>query len=119
MTVLTWLKDKALWLVGGIVLALGILFAVKFERKKIDTLKNKSISKVKEADKNAVAIAKLQGREQGLSEAESIIEDDIDTLDQSIEATRSDANGRTADEVATKFNDLYGDRARIDVSERR
>lgn len=119
MPVLTWLKDKALWIVGGIVLTLGIIFAVKFERKKIDRLKDKANKRLDEIHENDKKLAELEGQDKGLAKAEQYVEENIKELDKDLAKVEDDVEGRTADEVAARFNAMYGDSTRIRVNDRK
>jgi len=109
MKVLNWLKDKALWILGGIALVLGVLFAVKYERAKIVAMKNKAMAKWKlsEANEHDKESARLSGVDEGLASKEQVVEDNVVVIDKKLQEVENDVESRDAKAVAGRFNDLY------------
>lgn len=109
MKVLNWLKDKALWILGGIALVLGVIFAVKYERDKLAVLKNKAAAKWKlaQANEHDKETARLEGVDEGLVSKEKLVDDKVVFIDKKLQEVEKDVQDRDAKAVADRFNDLY------------
>ena len=109
MNILNWLKDKALWIFGGIAVVLAVIFAVKYERDKIAVLKSKTIAKWKLAQATAhdKETARLEGVDEGLVAREDMVDDNVVYIDKKLQEVEKDVEGRDAKAVASRFNDLY------------
>jgi len=107
MKVLSWMKAKVLWVLGGIVLFFGALFAVKHERQRIEKLKMKA-QLIKEVAENKRAIAYVEGKDEGLERAEQVASIEVVKAKQLLEQLEKEVPRRSANEIADRFNLVYG-----------
>ena len=106
MKVLTWLKDKALWVLGGVVAVLAIMFAVNYEKDKLEKLKAKTRAKLSQASEKEQTVASLEGQAQSLETAEEIIDGRITKIDKNLAKVSRGCNGSATD-MADRFNAIY------------
>lgn len=108
MKVWKWIKDKAVW----IALSLAILFLAVSDKicrtKRLEEKKNKVSEKIKEAEQFKENASRSEGVEAGLEKAESLVDSSMNDVEKRAEKIKSDVGGMDAEEVADRFNDLYG-----------
>ena len=109
MKMLNWLKDKALWILGGIAVFLGVIFAVKYERSKILAMKNKAMAKWKLSEANVLdkEAARLAGVDSGLVAKEEMVDETVVSIDKKLQEVKSNVDARDVREVAERFNAMY------------
>lgn len=107
MKLWTWLKDKATWIVASIVLAFGIFFAVKYERKKIDDMKKQAKKTLDGVGSTERELGQLEGKDAVLTEMESNVDKDVEAIDKEMSELNRLTKKESANEVADWFNDNY------------
>jgi len=103
-----WIKTKAIWILGGIAVVFGIIFAVKHERQKIDSLKRQARAYTLD---RAYAVSKekrvvLDAQEEALHAQDAEIVAEL-TKDKT-EYIKKEVEDRDAKDIAARFNKLYG-----------
>ena len=108
MKILMWLKNKVWWILGGLVLVLGAVFAVKYEREKLRIHENK-----KQAAKHLGAAEGLRDyadtyadEDIELVERERQIDKAVSDLDAKMKEVERNVGKRDAKTVADRFNNL-------------
>ncbi len=109
MKVLRWLKAKMLWVLGGIILVFGAIFAIKYEKQRIDKLKMRA-QLIQEVAENKRVIAYAEGKDKGLERAEQVAAVEVSKAKQLLDQLEKEVPGRSADEIANRFNHIYGRR---------
>lgn len=108
MSTLIWIKNKVWWVLGGLLLLLGAIFAVKYEREKLRTYKNK-----KEAIKHLGAAESLrdhaseyEDKDKELVATEQESDKVVGDIDARMKEVEHEVHKRDAKAVADRFNDL-------------
>lgn len=109
MKALTWIKEKILWILGGVGFVLGAIFAVKYEKQRIEKLKMKA-QLLKKVSENERAIIYAEGKDKGLERAEQVADLKVERASRVIDQLAREVPRRSADEIADRFNAMYGHR---------
>ena len=111
MHVLSWLKSRAAWLLATVVAILGAGWLWRVERNKRRSLQDQL--KVERAKRS---IAGHQAKRDALLKQDSVDAARVTTIDEKITDLQQKAvevtekvETRDADELAQRFNELYGD----------
>jgi hypothetical protein len=107
--VLKKIKDKIVWILGGIIALLSLILAIEYEKKKIQKLKNETIM-VK--SKNEIAISgvesgEVNGREEILKTQDNVVQEKLKKDTQEILDAKKPKD-RTIFDIADGFNNYYG-----------
>jgi hypothetical protein len=108
MKVWKWIKDKAVWI---FISAAVLFFAVAdrfVKKRKREEKKKDAEEKVSESKDLKEQSAYYEGVESGLREAESMLDSSLSSAEKRAEKIKKDIGGLDAEEVADRFNDLYG-----------
>lgn len=109
MKALLWVKKYALWVLGGLVAVAGVLFAVKYEKEKVGSLKRRvEIAKAK----GSIAVSKEKKEEAVRQEkeralADRVLVESIKKREQEVAAVREKAQESTSGEAAKRLNEIY------------
>jgi predicted Holliday junction resolvase-like endonuclease len=111
---IAWIKKYGWIVLAAIGAVLAAILGVKHEIDKIEALKRQvRLSNLKAdnaADSTIKEIAKE--KEEKLREEEVVVEKVITEIEEKIKEVRNDVSGLSNDEVASRFNDLYGNSVR-------
>jgi hypothetical protein len=120
MKILIWIKDKAVWMLGFLVALLGVLFAVKYERKKIEILK-----RTRQIDTARQAIEMEHHKKESTKAEEAIlagkdesIAKEIQEGKDEIKKIKDEIKEMDNDEIVSEFNVFYGRTSRVPRSRR-
>ncbi len=108
-SVLKKIKDKIVWILGGIIAFLGLILAIGYEKKKIQKLKNESIM-VKAKNETAilgVESGEVKGKEEILKAQDEAMQEKLKEDTQEILDAKA-LKDRTAFDIADTLNKYYG-----------
>jgi hypothetical protein len=116
MDIWQWVKEKLQWIVGGVIVVLAIIFAVKYEKTKIASWKHRTVAnhKLDQVRQSMEKTAELKAREEELRRQDELAETHVMLIDNKLQEVAKDVEKRTADEVADRFNELYANDPGID-----
>ena len=105
----TWIKERALWILGGLATVLGAILFLKYERDKIGKLKDDATI-ARATREVAVLEAKVEARierDGQLAKEDKDLTERIAELKREAVAVREEVKGRSNAEVVARFNQLY------------
>jgi uncharacterized protein YlxW (UPF0749 family) len=104
------IKKYALWILGGLVVILGIILGLSYEREKIQKLKREA--KRTKADKQIAVAQALREvalqEEKKLAKKDEAIDQRVKDIEEQIAEVQESTKEMTTDEMANEFNTLYG-----------
>ena len=108
--VIAWIKKYGWMVITAIGAVLAIIHGVKYERDKIGSLKRQvKLSNLKADNASDSTIKEIaKEREERLRAEEVIVDSKITETEKDITEVRNEVSGLSNDEVASRFNRLYG-----------